>query len=120
MACVAGKKPWKEMKEESFVFSLYPNDLIKLYSKKTISLNLKNQSSDLSTKKDVNGSEGVLLYYKGLDISTAVLNGITHDDTYMIRSIGKTSLKIEKYEVDVLGNTRKIEREKRSKFNFKK
>lgn len=120
LACTRGDKLWKLMNESDFVFSLYPNDLIKYYSKKTISLNLKNQDSDLNEKKEINGSDGVFLYYKGLDVSTAVISGITHDDTYMMRSIGKTSLKIEKYEVDVLGNVRKIEKEKRNKFNLKK
>ena len=55
-----------------------------------------------------------------MDISTAVLSGITHDNTYKFRSIGKTMQSIEKYEVDVLGNVRKIEKEDRKDYSHKK
>lgn len=120
LACVAGKKPWKPMKDEDFVFSLYPNDLIKLYSSKNISLDVENENGDLDKKLNLDGRVGVFLYYKGLDISRVTLSGITHDNTYKTRGIGKTTLKLEKYEVDVLGNLRKIEKEKRRPFNLKK
>ena len=119
-ACVRGVKPWKQMNDGDFVFSLYPNDLIKYYSKKTISLSNRLKSSTLSDKLDVNGDDGVFIYFKGLDISVAVLNGITQDGVYEIRSIGKTSVKLEKYEVDVLGNYRKINVESRRGFSKKK
>lgn len=120
-ACVAGKnKAWKEMKNENFVFSLYPNDLIKYNSKKTISLNNVKKDSTLPPKKEIRGDEGVLLYYKGLDISVATISAITHDSVYETRSIGKTSLRLEKYEVDVLGNLRRVDKEKRRDFNLKK
>jgi len=117
---VRGKNPWKEMDDENFVFSLYKNDLIKVYSKKDIELKVVNDKSTLPQTKTVSGSEGLFLYFDGLDISTATFSGITHDNTYKKRGIGKTSLKIEKYEVDVLGNIRKIQSEKRQKFNLKK
>ena len=119
-ACVAGKRPWKEMQESDFIFSLYPNDLIKYYSNKKIVLANKMKGSSLPSRKEIDGEEGVFLYYKGLDISVAVLSGITHEGVYEIRSIGKTSARLEKYEVDVLGNYRRVEKEKRRDFNFKK
>jgi CRISPR-associated endonuclease Csn1 len=68
----------------------------------------------------VSGEDGLFLYYKGLDVSTAVLNGVTHDNTYKHRSIGKTMMRIEKYEVDVLGNVRKVGTEKRQSFDKRK
>lgn len=121
-ACAQGKKSyeWKEMDDANFVFSLYKNDLIKVYSKKDIELKVVNDKSTLPQAKTVSGGEGLFLYFDGLDISTASFSGITHDNTYKKRSIGKTSLKIEKYEVDVLGNIRKVQSEKRKKFNLKK
>lgn len=125
LAPVAGRdknnqKIRKRMSEENFVFSLYKNDLIRVYSKKDISLNVVNKKGDLPAKMTVSGDEGVFLYYKGMDIAVATLNGITHDNTYEHRSIGKTMKRIEKYEVDVLGNVRKIDKEKRRDFSQKK
>ncbi len=115
-----GRKRWKQMREEDFLFSLYPNDLIRIYSKKPLSLNVVNKKGTLPEKMVVPGEDGVFLYYKGMDISTAFLNGITHDHTYEHRSIGKTMQRIEKYEVDVLGNVRRVGREKRKDFSHKK
>lgn len=119
-ACIAGKKPWKQMDDSNFAFSLYPNDLIKYYSRKTISLSNKQKDSTLPQKLEIDGDEGVFIYFKGLDIAVAVLSGITHEGVYEIRSIGKTSVKLEKYEVDVLGSYRKVNKETRRGFNKKK
>ena len=115
-ACVAGKKPWKQMKESDFVFSLYPNDVFKYYSKKTISLSNRLKESTLAQKLEISGDDGVFMYFKGLDIAVALLNAITHDGVYEIRSIGKTSVKLEKYEVDVLGKYRMVKKETRRGF----
>lgn len=112
-----GRKRMKNMTDDDFVFSLYPNDLIRIYSKKMIGLNVTNKKSDLQSKITVEGNSGLFLYYKGLDVSTAFLKGITHDNTYEIRSIGKTMQRIEKYDVDVLGNVTMIKKEKRTDFS---
>lgn len=112
-ACVQGNKEWPEMREEHFVFSLYPNDLIRVYSKKGLPLSLNLKSKKLPEKIVRNDC---FLYYSGLDISAAVLNATTHDNTYKVRSIGKTVSLIEKYQVDVLGNVTKVKREKRQSF----
>ena len=116
---ITGQKIWKPMDERDFVFSLYPNDLFKIYSEKAIKLNVINEKSSLDKEKIFAGEKGVFLYFKGLDISTAFISGITHDNTYKHRSIGKTTMKIEKYEVDVLGNVRKVEKEQRQRFHIK-
>ncbi|MBR6728335.1 MAG: type II CRISPR RNA-guided endonuclease Cas9, partial [Clostridia bacterium] len=115
-----GRKRWKQMREEDFLFSLYPNDLIRVYSKKPFSLNVVNKKGTLPEKLNVPGEDGVFLYYRGMNISTAVLNAITHDNTYSHDSIGKTMQRIEKYEVDVLGNIHKVGWEKRKDFSHKK
>ena len=59
-------------------------------------------------------------FIKGMDISRGALEAITHDNTYKHRSIGKTMMRIEKYEVDVLGNVRKVGTEKRQSFDKRK
>ncbi|MBQ4112368.1 MAG: type II CRISPR RNA-guided endonuclease Cas9, partial [Clostridia bacterium] len=126
MAPIAGKdketglKKWKKMDNEDFVFSLYPNDLIRIYAKKPITVSIIREAASLPNEMMVPGEDGLFLYYKGLDVATAVLTGITHDNTYKHRSIGKTMVKIEKYEVDVLGNVRKVGIEKRQSFDKRK
>lgn len=110
----------KLMNDEDFVFLLYPNDLIRICSSKEIALNKTNKKSDLPEKITTPRGEGIFLYYKGMDVSTAGLKGITHDGTYEYRSIGKTMQLIEKYDVDVLGNVHKVEKEKRMDYSGRK
>ena len=115
-AIIANKpyEEWKEMREENFVFSLYPNDLIKISSRKDMKFNLVNKESTLAPNCQ---SKEALVYYKGSDISTAAVTAINHDNTYKLRGLGvKTLLKIEKYQVDVLGNVFKVGKEKRVRF----
>ena len=110
----------KLVDDKDFVFSLYPNDLIRICSKNQIGLNVINEKSTLPEKLIVPSARGIFLYYQGMDVSTAFLSGITHDNTYKFRSIDKTMQNIEKYEVDVLGNVRKIEKEDRKDYSHKK
>ena len=114
------RKIWKEVKDTDFVFSLYPNDLIRIFSKKPITVSIIREEASIAKEMTVPGEDGLFLYYKGLDVATAVLNGVTHDNTYKHRSIGKTMVKIEKYEVDVLGNVRKVGKETRQTFDGRK
>lgn len=108
---------WKIMSDDNFIFSLYPNDLIKIVGKKKMKLSncMKNSTLDTEIQR-----EEVFLYYLGFDVASAVANGITHDNTYKFRSIGKTMKSIDKYQVDVLGNYHKVGKEKRMPFSFKK
>lgn len=115
-----GNKKRKIVDEEDFVFSLYRNDLIRIQSNSCIKMSVINKKSTLPEEMSVSGDEGVFLYFSGLDVSTAFLSGITNDNTYKHRSIGKTMRCIEKYEVDVLGNIRKIEKETRKDFSNRK
>ena len=108
------------MDNDDFVFSLYPNDLICIYAKKPITVSIIRESASLPNEMTVPGEDGLFLYYKGMDISRGALEAITHDNTYKHRSIGKTMLRIEKYEVDVLGNVRKVGTEKRQSFDKRK
>ena len=105
---------WKVMNDDDFVFSLYPNDLIKVTSKKDISLSLCQKDSTLP-ERHVAKTE--FLYYRSTDISSASIKVINHDKTYFIKSLGvKRLISIEKYSVDVLGNITKVGKEKRMGF----
>lgn len=116
-ACIAGKDyfEWKEMKEENFIFSLYPKDLIYIKKKNKIKLNSSNKDG---TQIEV---EDTMAYYIKAGISVASIAIQTHDGKYIQENLGIKSLeKMEKYEVDVLGNYHKVKLpEKRLSFNIK-
>ncbi len=88
------EKNWIEMTEEyNFRFSLYPNDLVKIKK--------KNQKEFLG-------------YYTGTDRSTAAISLLSPNGEEKIRGVGVQNLEIfEKYNVDILGNISKINKEKR-------
>lgn len=105
---------WKEMKEENFVFSLYPNDLVKIRFAKDVEFSLVNSDSTLPKKMK---RKEILAYYKKTDISTGAIGIINHDNTYTIKGLGVKRLQLmEKYQVDVLGNVSKVGKEKRMRF----
>ena len=117
-ACVASKpyEQWKEMKDEDFIFSIYPKDLLHIVGKNKIKLNPNNKD-----EKSIEVDE-VLAYYVKAGISVAQITIQTHDNKYVQPSLGIKSLKLlEKYEVDILGNYHKVKLpEKRLPFNIKK
>ena len=119
-ACVQ-RKPydeWKEMRDEDFVFSLYPNDLLKVTHKKALSLT-KTQKE--STLPDSYETKSELLYYVNAGIAVASLACRTHDSSYEIKSLGiKTLENLEKYTVDILGEYHKVEKETRQPFHRKR
>lgn len=116
---VVANKPydqWKAMNDDDFIFSLYPCDPVCIHKKNGITMKLKNKQSTL-TKSEYIPNKKEVLYYTGADISTGAIHVCNHDRTYMARGIGiKTLLNIEKYQVDVLGNYTRIEKEKRQTF----
>lgn len=118
-ACIASRPfaQWKEMDDSDFVFSLYPDDLILLSAKKQVKLQLVNKGSSLPAARSLRENE--LLYYAAADISVAAINCRTHDNAYIARLGLKTIPKIEKYQVDMLGNVTKVEKEKRMPFHKK-
>lgn len=93
------KKPydlWKTMLDKDFVFSLYPNDLIRFQ---------RDQKEDN------------YMYYKKAGIATATIRVESHDRSYSIDSLGvKTLLLLEKWGVDVLGNRYRVKKESRQYF----
>lgn len=92
---------WKIMDDKNFLFSIYPNDLLYIESRKGITLNAKK---DASIQKQIVRKEG-LYYFKGFNIATAALFIITHDQSYSQSGVGgKTLSCLKKYTVDALGN----------------
>lgn len=119
-AVVANKpyKEWKQMKDEDFVFSLYPNDLIKVVHKRGIPL--KKCFDDSSLPEILEGKE-FMLYYNSANISKGSIRCVTNDNTYLVEGLGiKTLENIDKYTVDVLGEYHPVRKEERQGFNIKR
>ena len=87
---------WKRMADETFLFSLYKRDLVRL------------------RRKD---GEPQLLYFVGGDIANGSLTFINHDNSEKFRLGAKTLRSLEKYEGDLLGNVRPAGREARRDFS---
>lgn len=92
---------WKVMDDKDFLFSMYPNELLYIESRKGIKLNTKKGSS---RQEQIVRKTG-LYYFKGLNIASGNLFIITHDHSYEQPSLGgKTLSCLKKYTVDTLGN----------------
>ncbi|MCH3914396.1 MAG: type II CRISPR RNA-guided endonuclease Cas9 [Acidaminococcaceae bacterium] len=116
-AVVAGKNysEWKIMDDKNFVFSVYPNDLLYVEHKDTLKFTKINDESDYT---DTFLAKNCLTYYIKASISTASITVETQEGIYRIPSLGIKSLTtFEKYQVDVLGNYHKVNREKRQQFH---
>ena len=112
---------WKQMSDGDFVFSLYPNDLVKITHRREMKL---TKCFKESTLPDALNCKEMLFYYISANISTGAICGITNDNTYVIGSLGiKTLESMEKYTVDILGEyhpVRKEERQRFKRFNIKR
>lgn len=105
---------WTEMDDKDFIFSLYPNDLVKFTHKKEVKFSKVNKDSTLI---DEMYSKELMVYYKGTNITTAAIGIINNDNTYIVKGLGvKTLTNLEKYQVDVLGNYTKVKKEVRKPF----
>lgn len=92
---------WKVMDDKDFLFSMYPNELLYIESRKGIKLKTKKGSS---RQKEIIRKAG-LYYFKWLNIAANALFIITHDHSYEQPSLGgKTLSCLKKYTVDALGN----------------
>lgn len=109
---------WKVMSDDNFVFSLYPNDLVKITRKKDIIL---KRSFENSTLPETIANSEHFLYYTGADIATGAISCVTNDNAYSIRGLGLKTLKsMEKYTVDILGEYHPVRKEERQRFSIKK
>lgn len=103
------KSEWKVMQEKDFAFSLYPNDLVYIRSKKGISTTYA--TGNKCKHEEVYG------YFNNADISTASIQIVAHDNSFMARGIGIQNLdKLDKYQVDILGNKFLVKKESRKMF----
>lgn len=105
-ACVSKKtiNDWKEMREEDFIFSIYPNDLIYMESYNEIKLHSKSNDN-------ITQSSQLLVYFVSADISSASISVINTDNTYTAKGIGIKNLKqLKKYDIDILGNYHEIKK----------
>ena len=107
------------MREEDFLFSLYPNDLIWIENKKGIKVNLPNKLAKNSSLTASRVQKEGFFYYKGMNIANAQFDVVVHDGTYRQESLGvKTLTKMEKWTIDVLGGeVNQVSREQRQGFN---
>lgn len=105
---------WPKMKDEDFLFSLYPNDLI--YVKHPSGMNPTAQKGcDLIPPKNM---KEAFFYYKGCNIRNGTCVVENPDNTFGIASLGiKTLVGIDKYNIDVLGTIHKVKKEKRMTFH---
>ena len=108
---------WKPMKEEDFLFSLYPSDVILIKDSSPLKLKKTNKDSKLPAEREAGRDE--LLYYNGCDINGAKINGCSHDNAYQFRKCIKSLQSIEKYCVGILGGTSRVNKEKRLAFHKK-
>lgn len=118
-AIVAGKSyaDWPEMDDKDFIFSLYPNDLIKVVHKKGLCFSKVKPDSNLPNELSCNEA---FVYYKGVNIASGAMGVVLYDNAYTIKGLGaKTLQSLEKYQVDVLGNYIKVGKEKRQSFSRK-
>lgn len=107
---------WKEMQEKDFLFSLYPNDLIGITSRKENGLKFTVQNADSTLEKNYICTQA-LAYYNSANIAIGTIFIRTHDAAYGIASLGiKTLRQLCKYQVDVLGNVSPVRRETRQTF----
>ncbi len=108
-ACVAHKnyEQWKIMDDKDFLYSVYPNDLLLIKSKKE--MKFSKTFKDAKIQNEYLSSEE-FVYYSNADIASAAIKVIINDNSYFLRGLGIKTLKsIEKYNVDILGNKYKAD-----------
>lgn len=97
---------WRTVKEEDFLFSLYPKDVIKFKNKRGV--RIRNSKGELVRLTECIG------YFITADISSGSIRGRTHDNSFEFRGVGIQTLKyLKKYQVDLLGNLSEVRKEKR-------
>lgn len=105
---------WPIMDDSNFIFSLYPNDLIKFEHRNGVKFAKVNKENTLN---DFYSTKSEIVYFKGCNINTGAITIINHENTYVVSSLGvKTLPSLEKYQVDVLGNYTKVKKEIRRPF----
>ncbi len=105
---------WKPMREEDFLFSLYPNDLLMVEHKRGLKFTRVNADSTLEKEYT---ARRALVYFVSAGIAGGTITVETHERAYRINSLGvKTLASLKKYQVDVLGNLSEVKKETRQRF----
>ena len=109
-------KPYAEWhkltQEDTFLFSLYQNDVIRIQHNKGIKL---NYNGDETGKEKI---EEFIGYFNSADIFTSSIQITAHDNSYTARGVGIASLKeFEKLQVDYMGNLSKVKEKTRQTFS---
>lgn len=109
---VVAAKPvdlWVAMKDEDFIFSLYPNDLIRFVHKRGVYATRWDKTKFILKES--------FMYYISADISNGSISVKSHDSSYSLEKLGvKTLALIEKWNVDVLGGRVLVKKETRQYF----
>lgn len=117
-ASVAAKpeEEWKAVDDKDFIFSLYPNDLVYVRSKKNFEMEPREGNDNKISVEEV------ISYFNSADISTASIQITNSNGKYKRRGLGiKSLLEMKKYQVDVLGEYHEVKLpEKRLDFKNKK
>lgn len=96
---VVAHKPysdWKTMKEENFLFSLYPNDLFWFKHKQGMKGKTNTDAVCIINEE--------VCYFKGADIANASFSGMLHDSSASFDGMGIQSLlDMKKFQIDLLG-----------------
>lgn len=95
-----------------FKFSLYQNDLIHIKKDKPIPF----YPRDKKAPKEAVMLDDLFVYYTGANRSTVSISFETVDGKYYSEGNGIQGVEIEKYEVSILGDVRKIDNETRKEF----
>ncbi len=110
-AVVASKRIdfWIEMQDDDFIFSLYPNDLIRFVHRSGVEATCWDKTK-ITLKES-------FVYYIKANINSGSITVESHDRSYSLLSLGvKTLALIEKWSVDVLGNRVLVKKETRQYF----
>ncbi|MEK5251763.1 type II CRISPR RNA-guided endonuclease Cas9 [Bacillus sp. FSL R9-9530] len=110
-AITAGKgyEDWTTIDSSfTFLFSLFPNDLIQIVPSKN-----KTIKARTTVSKNEVLLPSLIGYFKGVHSGTAGITVETHDGSVIANVGSKQLLLFEKYQVDVLGHYTKIKEEKR-------
>lgn len=121
-ACIAHKPndEWKIMDGKDYVFSLFRNDLIRIKLKKNdlIKLAADDKRTEMTRNREliITDAQIEYFYYKGADITNALIKGISLDGVYVWRKGILNILSLEKCSIDVLGNITVNDKKERTLF----
>ncbi|MGX4645607.1 type II CRISPR RNA-guided endonuclease Cas9 [Holzapfeliella sp. JNUCC 80] len=109
----SGKSDRKLSAEDKFLFSVYPSDLLYINFSKPKSISYLHKGNKITQSIDE-----IYGYYISANISTASISIRSHDNSIKLQGIGIAGLKkISKYQVDYLGNYKKVTEKKRQRIN---